>query len=138
MFNLQGGEIVIILLLALVVLGPEKLPQAMRRAGQFYAELRKMSSGFQEEFKAAMDEPVREVRHTADLLRESVDFRKFQDGSRPEKPHSAQMVAPADETQEPTADVPFQDEPAADDGDPAGDADRAGDPDPAGDGEPTG
>ena len=58
MFNLQGGEIVIILLLALVVLGPEKLPQAMRRAGQFYAELRKMSSGFQDEFKAAMDEPV--------------------------------------------------------------------------------
>ena len=31
MFNLQGGEIVIIVLLALVVLGPEKLPDAMRK-----------------------------------------------------------------------------------------------------------
>lgn len=115
MFNIQGGELIIVLLLALVVLGPEKLPQAMRKAGQFYAELRKMSSGFQEEFKAAMDEPVREVRHTADLLRESVDFSKLQDGTRAPKPQSAPMVASADESQQPTAEVPFQepaDEPA--------------------------
>ena len=52
-FNLQGSEIVIVLLLALVVLGPEKLPDAMRKAGQFYAELKKMSSGFQSEFRSA-------------------------------------------------------------------------------------
>jgi len=137
-FNLQGGEIVIILLLALVVLGPEKLPQAMRRAGQFYAELRKMSSGFQDEFKAAMDEPVREMRQTADLLRESADFRKLQDGSRPAKPHSAQMVAAAGEPGEPTPDVPFQDgPPPADDGDLPNVAE--GDHEPrAGDEEPTG
>lgn len=138
MFNLQGGEIVIILLLALVVLGPEKLPQAMRRAGQFYSELRKMSSGFQDEFKAAMDEPVREMRQTADLLRESADFRKLQDGSRPAKPHSAQMVAAAGESGDPSADVPFQEEPAPDDdGEPpdVGAGDREHRP---GDGEPTG
>ena len=72
MFNLQGSELVIILLLALVVLGPEKLPEAMRKAGQFYAELKKMSSGFQDEFKAAIDEPMNEMRDTANLLRDSV------------------------------------------------------------------
>ena len=42
MFNLSGTEIVVILLLALVVLGPEKLPDALRRAGRTYAELKKM------------------------------------------------------------------------------------------------
>jgi sec-independent protein translocase protein TatB len=111
-FNLQGGELVIILLLALVVLGPEKLPDAMRKLGQFYAEMRKMSNSFQKEFKAAVDEPMREVRETANMLRDSADFRKLSDGQRPEKPKSAEMapatvvVAPADPSQTPLTDVP--------------------------------
>lgn len=112
MFNLQGSELVIILLLALVVLGPEKLPDAMRKMGQFYAELRKMSNSFQKEFKAAVDEPMREVRETANMLRDSADFRKLQTGERHEKPKSAEM-APADPAAAPTADVPFQSVPTA-------------------------
>lgn len=72
MFNLSGSEIVIILLLALVVLGPEKLPDAIRRFGKVYGELRKMSRGFQSEFKQAFDEPVREIRETARLTKEAV------------------------------------------------------------------
>lgn len=106
MFNLQGSEIVIILLLALVVLGPEKLPDAMRRMGQFYAELRKMSSGFQEEFRAAVDEPMREMRDTANTLRDSADFTKLQAGERDEKPRSAEMADVGDPVTEPTGDVP--------------------------------
>lgn len=106
MFNFQGSELIIILLLALVVLGPEKLPEAMRRLGRFYADLKKMSSGFQEEFRAAVDEPVRELRDTANTLRDSADFRKLADGERPEKPKSAEM-APADPDAVPTEDVPF-------------------------------
>jgi sec-independent protein translocase protein TatB len=90
-FNLQGSEIVIVLLLALVVLGPEKLPDAIRKVGQFYAELKKMSSGFQSEFRAAVDEPMREMRDTANILRDSADFTKLQDGDRDEKPKSAEM-----------------------------------------------
>jgi sec-independent protein translocase protein TatB len=92
-FNLQGSELIIILLLALVVLGPEKLPEAMRKLGQFYAELKKMSSGFQQEFRNATDEPMREIRETANLMRDSVDFRKLSSGEREEKPKSAEMAA---------------------------------------------
>jgi sec-independent protein translocase protein TatB len=73
-FNLQGSEIIVILLLALVVLGPEKLPDAIRRFGKAYAELKKMGTGFQQEFKSAMDEPMREMRESADMLRKSADF----------------------------------------------------------------
>jgi len=129
-FNLQGSELVIILLLALVVLGPEKLPEAMRRLGQFTAQLKKMSSGFQQEFKAAVDEPMREVRKTADMLRDSMDFRNLQDGSRDEKPKSGDMAAQtpsiaapvvppvtqpeAAPERVPTDDVPFQEPPVAD------------------------
>lgn len=65
MFNLSGSEIIVILLLALVVLGPEKLPDAMRRAGKTFAELKKLSSGFQDEVRKGFEEPVREIRKTA-------------------------------------------------------------------------
>jgi sec-independent protein translocase protein TatB len=113
-FNLQGSELVIILLLALVVLGPEKLPEAMRKLGEFYGQLKKMSSGFQQEFRAATQEPVREIKETANVLRDSVDFRKLATGEREEKPKSAEMapaepplVAPADPASVPTDDVPF-------------------------------
>lgn len=77
MFNLSGSEIVVILLLALVVLGPEKLPEAIRRFGRLYGELRRMSKGFQSEFKDAFDEPMRELRATAqmtsDAVRQAID-----------------------------------------------------------------
>ena len=44
MFNLSGSEIVFLLLIALVVLGPERLPDAMRRFGKTYSEVKKMST----------------------------------------------------------------------------------------------
>ena len=73
MFNVSGGEIIVILLLALVVLGPEKLPEALRRAGRTYAELKKMGNSFQAEMRSVLDEPMKEMRDTADLLRKAVD-----------------------------------------------------------------
>ena len=78
MFNLQGSEIIVILLLALVVLGPEKLPDAIRKFSHTYNELKKMGTGFQSEIKSALDEPMREMRETADLLKDSVDPDKLQ------------------------------------------------------------
>lgn len=73
-FNLSGSEIIVILLLALVVLGPEKLPDALRRAGKAYGELKRMSATFQSEMRSALDEPVKEMRETADLLRRSAQI----------------------------------------------------------------
>jgi len=72
-FNVSGGEIIVILLLALVVLGPEKLPEALRRAGRTYAELKKMGNSFQTEMRSVLDEPMKEMRDTADMLRKAVD-----------------------------------------------------------------
>src|SRR4051812_6873906 len=98
----------------------------MRKMGQFYAELKKMSHGFQQEFRNATDEPMREIRETATALRDSVDFRKFAAGERDEKPKSGEMAAatppnttanttgnprvpPADPAAVPTTDVPTGD-----------------------------
>ena len=62
MFNLQGGELIIIALLALVVLGPEKLPEAARWFGRMYAQIRRMGDGFTQEFQAAVKEPLDDLR----------------------------------------------------------------------------
>ena len=56
MFNVGGGELLVILLLALIVLGPQKLPGAVRTAGRVMGEVRRISSGFQQELKSAFDE----------------------------------------------------------------------------------
>ncbi len=55
MFNVGSGEMVVIFLLALIVLGPERLPKAMGQVGRYVAQMRKLSSGFQDEIKRAMD-----------------------------------------------------------------------------------
>jgi sec-independent protein translocase protein TatB len=58
MFNVGGAELFVILLLALVVLGPDKLPGAMRTVGQWAGEMRKMANGFQTEMNKAMTDPL--------------------------------------------------------------------------------
>jgi sec-independent protein translocase protein TatB len=73
-FNLKGSEIVFLLLIALVVLGPEKLPDAIRKFGRVYGELRKMANGFQGELRQAFDEPMREIRGTADAIRQAANL----------------------------------------------------------------
>jgi len=57
-FNIGGAELLVILLVALLVLGPNKLPQAARQVGHFLGEFRRIADGFQQELKTAMDEPV--------------------------------------------------------------------------------
>lgn len=53
MLNVGGAELLIILLLALVVLGPERLPGVARQIGQTVSSLRSMASSFQAEMEAA-------------------------------------------------------------------------------------
>jgi Tat protein translocase TatB subunit len=55
MFNVGGGEVIVILLIALIVLGPDKLPGAARQVGKYLNEFRRISSGFQDEIRSAMD-----------------------------------------------------------------------------------
>ena len=91
MFNLSGSEIVIILLLALVILGPEKLPDFLRRAGRTYAELKKLGNNFQSEMRSVLDEPMKEMRETADLIQKSAQF----EDSDSTKPGSGGRATPA-------------------------------------------
>lgn len=69
MFNIGAGELVAILGLALIVLGPQRLPEAVRTVGRVVGELRRISSGFQDELRNALDDS--EVERDLDRLRSS-------------------------------------------------------------------
>jgi sec-independent protein translocase protein TatB len=60
--NVGTPELLVIMVVALIVLGPTKLPEAARQVGRAVSELRRLSSGFQAELRDAMQEPVRESR----------------------------------------------------------------------------
>ena len=56
MFGLGAGEIVVILLLGLIVLGPQKLPGLMKQVARMMGELRRVSDDMRRNF----DEVTRE------------------------------------------------------------------------------
>ncbi|HWX56656.1 MAG TPA: Sec-independent protein translocase protein TatB [Verrucomicrobiae bacterium] len=55
--NLDFGEILFIMLLALIMFGPKKLPEIARQIGKFMAEFRRASSDFQ----AQIHEEIRKI-----------------------------------------------------------------------------
>lgn len=69
MFNMTGSEVMFLLIIGLVVLGPEKLPDAIKRMGKLYAELKRMSSGVQTDFRKVMDEPIKEMMNTTNSMK---------------------------------------------------------------------
>jgi len=53
--SLGPAEILVILVVALIVLGPKRLPEAGRQIGRFVAEVRHWSSAVQAEIRDAID-----------------------------------------------------------------------------------
>ncbi|MEO0495231.1 MAG: twin-arginine translocase TatA/TatE family subunit [Actinomycetota bacterium] len=69
MGNLGSGELLVIFFVALIVLGPNKLPDAARQVGRAVNEIRRISGGFQREMREAMQEPVKAAEQAkADML----------------------------------------------------------------------
>ncbi len=57
MFGMSLTEILLILLVALLVLGPERLPEAARTLGTWFRKLRRMSNVFRETLMLEEDRP---------------------------------------------------------------------------------
>jgi Tat protein translocase TatB subunit len=66
MFGIGIPELVVILVVALIVLGPQRLPEVARALGKGLAELRRATSGLTDELREAtrmLDEDDRAMRH---------------------------------------------------------------------------
>ena len=66
MGNLGGGEILVLLLVGLLVLGPERLPAAVRQMGKVLRQVRKVTAGFQEELRSAVEDPIVDLKASLD------------------------------------------------------------------------
>jgi sec-independent protein translocase protein TatB len=56
MFDIGWGELLLIGIVALIVIGPKELPGALRTLGQWMGKLRRMAGEFQGQFQEAMRE----------------------------------------------------------------------------------
>ena len=72
MFDIGWGELLVIGVVALLVVGPKELPALLRTLGQGMTKLRRMASEFQGQFQEAMREAeISELKKEADKLLES-------------------------------------------------------------------
>jgi sec-independent protein translocase protein TatB len=84
MFNLGAGEIAVICVLALLLLGPERLPELARGMGKFFREFRRQTD---------------EVRGLVEREFYRMDQDVLKDGTKaepnPEPPSRSRLVSPA-------------------------------------------
>jgi Tat protein translocase TatB subunit len=76
---LQGGEIIIILFLALIVLGPKRLPEVAQKLGRWTAELRTAARDIRrglENEVADLKEVGEELKQTGKELKKPLDDLK--------------------------------------------------------------
>ncbi|MGH9217528.1 MAG: Sec-independent protein translocase protein TatB [Acidimicrobiales bacterium] len=102
MFNIGGGELLVIVLIALIVLGPQRLPDAMRTFGRVVGEVRRISSGFQQELRDAFEDRERGEEASPPRRREAVPLAA-----------AVAEAAPEIEDDEDDGDDPADDEQAA-------------------------
>ena len=56
MFDISWGELMLIGVVALIVIGPKELPGVLRMVGQWMGKIRRMAAEFQSQFQEAMRE----------------------------------------------------------------------------------
>jgi len=81
MGNLGAGEILVILMLGLLVLGPVRLAMAARHVGSMVRDVRRVAEGFQEEIRDLVEDPSIEA-----LARERGRHLTVPDGAAPDRP----------------------------------------------------
>jgi sec-independent protein translocase protein TatA len=104
--SLGPAEILVILIVALIVLGPKRLPEAARQVGKTLAEVRKWSQGLQDEVRNVMDPDSSPPSYSYPPL-PTLPTLPAETSVPPEAPGPApEDRAPADEADPPAADTP--------------------------------
>ncbi|MGC8512458.1 MAG: twin-arginine translocase TatA/TatE family subunit [Acidimicrobiales bacterium] len=98
MLDLSPDKLAMLALVALVVLGPNRLPQAARSLGRFVAAMRSMTSTFREEVSGALDSSGVNLSDLADL--HPANIRRNVVGTvtgmlDPAAPQASQVMPPA-------------------------------------------
>ncbi|NCP18534.1 MAG: twin-arginine translocase subunit TatB [Erythrobacter sp.] len=105
MFDIGAAELLVIAIAAILVVGPKDLPMALRTAGRWMGQVRRMSN----HFRAGLDAMIREAEM------EDMERKWKERNAEIMRAHPDEMTplpAPADEQSNPGDDAP---DPAADD-----------------------
>lgn len=78
MFDIGAGELLVIGVVALIVIGPKELPGVLRQAGKFTGKMRQMAGDFRAQFDEAMreaelDDAKKHIDDVKEKLRTNVD-----------------------------------------------------------------
>lgn len=76
MFDIGGLEILLVLIIALLVIGPERMPEVARQIGRFVGKTRNFIRSVQEE--SELKETVAELRRELDLREETAQLREIE------------------------------------------------------------
>lgn len=117
MFDISWGELILIGMVALVVIGPKELPTVIRTVGQWVTKVRRMASEFQGQFQEAMreaelDELKKQVETIQDPTKSFTNFnpletaRQEMEKAFEDKPAAPAAVDPAPADSIPPADAP--------------------------------
>ena len=91
MFDIAWSELFVIMIVALVVVGPKDLPKLMRTAGQWAGRARAMADQFKRSFddmarQAELDELRNEVNRLKNTPMTDIDYESFGITDLPAKP----------------------------------------------------
>ena len=67
MFGISFPELAVVAFIALLVLGPERLPEAMRTLGKWVGMGKKTADSVRREFYNAVYTPAKEIKSSVDL-----------------------------------------------------------------------
>lgn len=113
MFDVGASELLMIVIVAVVVIGPKDMPMALRTAGRWIGKMRKMSN----HFRSGIDAMVRE----AELEEMERKWREQNEAIMKASPQLPSMNPTADDMQAPAVSEPAvsQPEPAVSQPEPA-------------------
>lgn len=97
MFGIGVPELLVILVVALLVLGPKRLPEVARALGRGLAEFRRATSDLSEELRSAQASIEEEVREAQRAGRGTGPKRPGGDGSKREVGEKGERPEPSRE-----------------------------------------
>ncbi len=102
MFGIGGGELALIIIVLLIFVGPDKLPQVAKTVGTGLRDLRRAANLAQSELKQGMEELTREVQGvTRDVQSIVENVSREPSVAKPEVPKVAPMPSDRAEAEEP-------------------------------------
>jgi sec-independent protein translocase protein TatB len=111
MFDIGWGELLVIGIVALIVIGPKELPGVLRTLGQGMSKIRRMASEFQGQFNEAMREAeMADIKKSVDELSAAARGYTHYDPLNPDGLEPAKEEAPGSQTlaEAATPDLPAE------------------------------